>query len=119
MKRALSLLFISASTASIISCGSGEPATPQIANGAVQAVNSKTAQGFYQKAKNLEAEGKIEKAAETYGHVAHSFPLSSVAAESRFRQATLLDNSGQKLKAFDAYQAFIEKHNSSKLDSMK
>jgi len=117
MKKAISVILVSTASLSFISCGNNDPEAPRIATGGINAVNSKTATSYFNTAKSLEATGKNKKALEAYEYVADRYPLSSHAAESRFRQASLLYKQGDLIKSFDTYQSFIEKHNSSQLYS--
>lgn len=69
----------------------------------------------FQQAEQLRAQGKLARAAKLFGKVADDYPLADVAAQARFNQAQLLDELGEPLKAFDAYQKTISRYRSTKL----
>lgn len=117
MNKAISAILISTTSFSFTSCGNKASDAPRIATGGINEVTSQTATSYYNRAKSLESSGKTKKAIDAYAYVADRYPLSSHAADSRFRQASLYYKQGELIKSFDTYQAFIEKHNSSNLYS--
>lgn len=68
-------------------------------------------------AQSTEAGGKPGKAIKIYATLVKKYPYSNVAPEAQFRHATLLDQQGDVLKAFDSYQVFIERYQHSSLYS--
>ncbi len=68
-------------------------------------------------AQGTEAGGKPGKAIKIYADLVKKYPYSNVAPEAQFRHATLVDQKGDVLKAFDSYQVFIERYQSSSLYS--
>ncbi len=68
------------------------------------------AQNLYNRATTAEAAGQNKKALKAYSKIAEDFPLSSSAAEARYREAVLLQKSGDLIDAFDAYDVFLKKY---------
>jgi outer membrane protein assembly factor BamD len=52
--------------------------------------------------------GDQGKALKLYGETADKYPLAPTSAKARFREAQLLEQKGEVLKAFDSYQKFLE-----------
>jgi outer membrane protein assembly factor BamD len=69
----------------------------------------------FQAGEQQQATGKLARAARTFGRVADDYPLADVAPQARYNQAQLLDQVGEPLKAFEAYQKFISRYRSSRL----
>ncbi len=93
-----------------VSCGSSK--LPPI--GEVGSDNPK-ADAIYQKALQADQAGKTKKAVKLYDKLADDYPLVPQAPESRYRQASLLEQRGETVKAFDAYQDFITRYRGSNL----
>ena len=72
---------------------------------------------LYAQAKSLDDAGKRSKAIKLYDRVADRYPFAKSAAQARFRQAELLEQQGDVVKAFDAYQQFIVRYQGSGLYS--
>ena len=72
---------------------------------------------LFQQAKQAEASGHIKRAIKHYDHSASYFPFSPVAAQARFRQAQLLEQTDNNVDAFDAYQKFLVRFQASNLYS--
>ncbi|MDP0492310.1 MAG: tetratricopeptide repeat protein [Verrucomicrobiota bacterium JB023] len=65
---------------------------------------------LFQKAQNYQAAGNTKNAIKTFRRVANNYPSDANAAEARFMEAYLLDQSGDPLESFDAYQKFINRY---------
>ena len=81
MKQAISLLLISSTFLSVISC-TNNPDAPRLATGGINGVNSSSAEANFALAKSLQNSGKTGKAIKAYAETAENFPLSSKAAEA-------------------------------------
>lgn len=69
--------------------------------------NDKRAESLFQEARSYEENGQTKRAIKNYKKIANDIPLAKRAPEARFRQAQLVDQSGDPLKAFDLYQQVI------------
>lgn len=67
------------------------------------------AQALFDAAQSAEQNGKTKKAIDLYGELADQLPFSKQAGEARYRQGQLLEQTGDKLKAFNAYQSVLNK----------
>jgi len=105
---AISALFIA-------SCGNSNKELPPMA-GNTQAASGQ-GESLYQEAKAADDAGKSARAIKLYDQVATGYPFAPSAPQARFRQAELLEQSGDVPKAFDAYQKFIERFQGSGLYS--
>lgn len=70
---------------------------------------------IYQKAKSSDDAGKSDKAVKLYKEVADDFPMAPSAAQARFRQAEILEQKGDTIASFKAYQQFLQRYSSSNL----
>jgi outer membrane protein assembly factor BamD (BamD/ComL family) len=105
---------LSASALTLISCGPDADA-PSLA-GNTQAMATE-GEAFYQNAKNADDGGNRNKAIKLYDETATRFPFAPSAPQARFRQAELLQEKGDILKAFEAYDKFLIRFQGSNLYS--
>ncbi|MGC6426248.1 MAG: tetratricopeptide repeat protein [Akkermansiaceae bacterium] len=68
------------------------------------------ARSIYTSAVAAEDAGKTKRARKLFEKVTKEYPLSTVAAEAQYRNARLLDQSGDFLDAFNAYDALISRY---------
>jgi outer membrane protein assembly factor BamD (BamD/ComL family) len=73
-------------------------------------------ESLYQKAKLADDAGKSGKAIKLYEKVGR-FPFAPSAAQARFRQAQLLEQQGDVVASFDAYDQFLTRFQASDLYS--
>lgn len=105
-----SRLILLATAAFLSSCGDDSDLPPVVSGGAV---NNARADAIYGKAQTYENAGKRGKAIKQYDELADEIPLATKAPEARYRQAKLLEQEGETLKAFDAYQSLITRYQGS------
>ncbi|KAB2641730.1 MAG: tetratricopeptide repeat protein [Verrucomicrobia bacterium] len=74
-------------------------------------------EALFQQGKQAEASGHTQRAIKRYDQAASDFPFSPAAPQARFRQAQLLEQSGESLDAFEAYQKFLVRYQASNLYS--
>ncbi len=110
--RSIVLALISATTFHLVSCGP-DPDLPIMA-GNTQAAASE-GEKFYLKAKQADDAGKVGRAIKLYDETATRFPFAPSAAQARFRQAQLLEQQGDILKSFEAYDKFLSRFQGSGL----
>lgn len=96
------------------SCGNNADLPPMVDGGGV---NNEGADALYARAQSYEQNGKTKKAIKSYDKLADEIPLALKAPEARFRQASLLEQQGDTLDAFDAYQNLITRYQGSGLYS--
>lgn len=102
-----SLLLVT--TFAFVSCGGDAEVTgPQLAS-KTHASEGK-AQGYYNLAVASEKAGKLGKAARNYRIVTSKYPLSPIAGDAAYRQAKILENQGELLESFDAYDNLLQKY---------
>lgn len=70
-------------------------------------------ENVYQRGLAAERDGKIKKAIKLYRQTATEYPFATSAGEARYRQAQLLDQTGETLDAFEAYDQFVKSSPSS------
>lgn len=106
------LLALASSVVLLVSCGSDSDGPPLLGQS-----GAGTAKGeqLYQEAKQAEDSGKQDKALKLYGKAAELYPLASTSAQARFREAQILEQKGEVLKAFDSYQKLLSRYQSSGL----
>ena len=97
------------------SCSSLEKATPPAA-GAVSGIDPE-ASALLEQGKNAEAAGKTKAALKCYKKVANKHAYAVSAPEAKFRIASLLDQKGELLDSFTAYDSFIQRYPGSHLYS--
>ncbi len=110
--RLIVLALVSASVFHVSSCGSDDE-MPIMAGNNQAAVQE--GEKLYQEAKKADDSGNAGKAIKLYDQTATRFPFAPSAAQARFRQAELLEQRGETLKAFDAYDKFLLKFQGSNL----
>ena len=109
--RFIACALISATVFSLTSCGP-DPDLPTMA-GNTQAAASQ-GETFYQKAKAADDAGKSGKAIRLYDETATRYPFAPSAAQARFRQAQLLEQKGEIVKSFEAYDKFLSRFEGSR-----
>lgn len=108
-------LFALASSAVLLaSCGSDTDGPPLAGH---SGANNASGDQLYQQAKQADDSGDQGKALKLYGKTAEDYPMSSSAAQARLREAQLLEQKGEVLKAFDSYQKLLERYQGSGLYS--
>lgn len=110
--RLLAFALFSASAFSFSSCGP-DPDMPIMA-GNTQAASQK-GEALYQTAKQADESGKTGNAVKLYDQTATRYPFAPSAAQARFRQAQLLEQQGEVVKSFDAYDKFLSRYQGSGL----
>jgi|GEM_PF-5229699 len=96
------ILITSLAALFLSSCGK-ESGVPLAANTKAEQSN---ARGAFNAAVAAEAAGKTKRALKGYRTVTKDFPLSTSAPEASYREAALLERSGDLLDAFDAYDSY-------------
>lgn len=102
--RLILLALVSASVFHLSSCG-GDPSMPIMAGNNQAAATE--GEKIYQEAKGADDAGKAAKAIKLYDKMATRYPFAPSAPQARFRQAQLLEQKGEILKSFDAYDKFL------------
>lgn len=95
------------------SCGTSKDAMPLMGSNTTE-LNEK-GEALFQKAKAQDEAGRTAGAIRNYDRVATRHPFAPSAPQARFRQAELLQQRGDVVKAFDAYQQYIERFSGSGL----
>jgi TolA-binding protein len=113
-KRFLRILLLAIASMLVISCGNDDGMIDLAGNtrGA-----SGEGESLYLKAKAFDDAGKPQKAVKLYEEVADDFPMAQSAGNARFRQAEILEQQGDVLDSFKAYQKFLQRYQSSNLYS--
>ena len=96
----------------LASCGDDGDRPPLVGS---NAPNNDRAEAIYNEAQSAEKSGNRKKAIKLYDALADEMPIATRAPEARFRQGELLEQEGDVRKAFDAYQDFLTRYNSSGL----
>ncbi|MFT4175160.1 MAG: tetratricopeptide repeat protein [Luteolibacter sp.] len=112
--RLLGPILLSATALLVCSCGNSDE-VPLLA-GNTQA-HAAEGESLYAKAKAADDAGKTSSAIRQYNKVASDYPFAPSAAKARFRQAELLEQKGDVLQAFEAYQKFLTRFQGSGLYS--
>ena len=101
---------IAAALLAMVSCGNNKDVIGLSGN-----TQEATGEGeaLFTKAKEADSSGKRSKAIKLYEKVADVYPFAPSAAEARYRQAELLEEEGEVLKSFDAYQLFLTRYQGS------
>ncbi|MBU6301255.1 MAG: tetratricopeptide repeat protein [Verrucomicrobia bacterium] len=73
------------------------------------------AKALLEKALAAKGQGKLEKAEDLLKDVAELYPLTPSTSVARFELGRVYEDQEKAVKAFDAYQAFIENHRESDL----
>jgi outer membrane protein assembly factor BamD (BamD/ComL family) len=108
------VLAVSTGAMMLLSCGGNDEFIPLAGN--TQAASG-AGEALYQKAKAADDAGRRSKAIDQYEQVADKYPFAPSAAMARFRQAELLEEQGDILDSFDAYQLFLQRYKGSGLYS--
>lgn len=108
---ALTLAFLPAAFL-FVSCGNDSDLPPMVSAGSADQGRADT---LFAAARKAEDAGRTKKAIGLYDEIARKIPFATNAPEARFRQAKLLDESGETLDAFDAYQDLITRYQGSGL----
>jgi TolA-binding protein len=110
--RLIAFATLSVASLSLVSCGP-DPDAPSLA-GNTQAAAIE-GEAFYQKAKQADDAGNTKKAIKLYDQTATKFPFAPSAPQARFRQAELLQQQGEILESFDAYDKLLSRFQGSGL----
>ncbi len=89
----------------LASCGSDSDGPPLAGR---SGANNDSGEKLYQEAKQADDSGNHGKALKLYGKTATKYPQAPSSGKARFREAQLLEEKGEVLKAFDSYQKFLE-----------
>ncbi len=90
----------------IASCGSNDENLP-LSSSLSSDINSREAGRLLDEAKAYEADGRTNKAIDRYREVSKKYPNTKAADSARYAEGKLLDEQGDLLKAFEAYQDLI------------
>jgi outer membrane protein assembly factor BamD (BamD/ComL family) len=93
----------------ITSCGSHDDSLP-LSSKIESETSSDTANAILSKARAHESSGNSGKALDLYQDISKKYPLTDAADEARYAEAKILDQQGELLKAFEAYQNLIINH---------
>lgn len=99
------LIALASSAVLLASCGSDSEGPPLAGR---SGANNAAADQLYQQAKQADDSGNAGKALKLYGEAADKYPQAPASSKARFREAQLLEQKGEVLKAFDSYQKFLE-----------
>jgi outer membrane protein assembly factor BamD (BamD/ComL family) len=105
--RVLTFAVVSASAFCLLSCGPDKDLPPMAGN--TQAA-SQEGEKYYQKAKAADDAGKTGTAIKLYDQMATRYPFAPSAARARYRQAELLEQKGEIVKSFEAYELFLSRY---------
>jgi outer membrane protein assembly factor BamD (BamD/ComL family) len=108
------LALVSFSPLFLGSCGN-DSGMPILAGNTAKAIDE--GEALYKTAKQADDAGKTGRAIKLYDRMATKYPFAPSAAQARFRQAELLENKGDILKSFDAYNQFLSRFQGSGLYS--
>ena len=97
----------------LLACGNDSEVPPMVGEGG--GIDNDRAELLYAKAQEAEAKGNKKKAIKIYDELADEIPLARKAADSRYRQAQLLEEQGEVVKSFEAYQDFLTRYQGSGL----
>ena len=101
---------IAASLFAVVSCSNNKDVIG-LSNNSAASVGK--GEAMYAKAKEADTSGKRSKAIKLYGKMADGYPLAPSAPEARYREAELLEEKGEVIKSFDAYQKFLTRYQGS------
>ena len=96
----------------LVSCG-GDSDMPILAGNTRAAADQ--GEALYQKAKQADDSGNANSAIKLYDETATRYPFAPSAAQARYRQAQLLEQKGEIVKSFDAYNQFLSRFQGSNL----
>lgn len=106
------LIALASSAVLLVSCGSDSDGPPLAGQ---SGANSAAGEQLFQEAKQADNSGDQGKALKLYGQTADRYPQAPSSAQARLREAQLLEQKGEVLKAFDSYQKLLEGYQSSGL----
>jgi outer membrane protein assembly factor BamD (BamD/ComL family) len=112
--RMIALVLLPVSALVLSSCGSDSELPIMAGNTQAAAVNG---EGYYQTAKQADDAGKVNLAIKLYNKTATKYPFAKSAPLARYRQAQLLEQKGEILDAFKAYDEFLSRFQGSGLYS--
>ena len=101
---------ITVSLLAVVSCGNDKDVIGLSGN--TQAATGE-GESLFAKAKAADSSGKRSKAIKIYKQMADRYPFAPSAPEARYRQAELLEEEGEVIEAFDAYQEFLTRYQGS------
>lgn len=99
-----SLIALAGTAALLVSCGNKNNGPPLASHAPKSNAES---EGIYWQAKKADESGDREKAIKLYEEAADRSVYGQNSAQARFRQAQLLEQKGDLVKAFKAYQQFV------------
>lgn len=105
--RVLAFAVFSASAFSLFSCGPDKDLPIMAGNTQLAAQEGEK---FYQKAKQADDAGKTGAAIKLYDQTATRYPFAPSAVQARYRQAQLLEQQGEIVKSFEAYDKFLSRY---------
>ena len=109
-KAVIPFILVSLTLPVFVSCNNSDkiPLTGQTITGDIADANTMLAQ-----ARTYQTNGKNGKAISTYKDVYKTYPNSTAAPEAIYAQAHMLDQQGELIKAFDAYENLISSYQES------
>jgi outer membrane protein assembly factor BamD (BamD/ComL family) len=110
--RLVACAIFSAPLLTLVSCAPDADAPSLAGNTQAAAIEG---EAFYQTAKKADDDGNPNKAIKLYDETATRFPFAPSAPQARFRQAELLQQKGDILKSFEAYDKFLSRFQGSNL----
>lgn len=109
MRRLVVMTGIAAAALVAPSCGPGE--IPVLVGESADAVEK--GEALYARARAADEAGSQRRALRLYSQVERDYPLAPSAARASFREAQIHEERGDVVKAFDAYQKVITRHQGS------
>ena len=94
---------------SFSSCGPGANDLP-LSSAVNTATSVPAANAMLTQAKAYQSAGNTRKALSRYRNIAKKYPYTNAAGEAHFAEARILDQKGDLLKAFEAYQDLIVRY---------
>jgi outer membrane protein assembly factor BamD len=95
------------------SCGDSDDQPPPLVG--TPRASAAPAQAAFQKALTADQAGKKKKAIKLYRSMADDYPNANDTAQARVRQGQLLEEKGDLMEAFQAYNEVVNRHQGSKL----
>lgn len=94
----------------LTACGTSDkiPLSGQTTTGEIPQANA-----MMEEARSYQKAGKNSKALSSYKKIAKTYPNSTAAPEALYARANMLDQQGDLIKAFDAYQELITNYQAS------
>lgn len=97
--------------AALLLVGCGDDELPPMVNEGLP--DNARAEELFQRAREAEDAGRTGRAIKIYDEIGDEIPLAKRAPEARFRQAKLLEQDDETIKAFDAYQQLLARYQGS------